>query len=870
MPIFAILFFTWFDWQVIKTKNYTIICKPDYEYEAIQTLYNLEYYRTNVINLTGNNIRNLPVVIEDIGTLSNGFANPFFYNIHIFTYPPGFERYLEGIESWHRLVSVHEFTHISHMTKTRGISRLLAGIFGAPFQSNMYSPGWIIEGITVYSESQISPYEGRLNDGFFDSYLETRICEKKFPTIIEATNEPLAFPYGKIYLYGGELFDFLSMNYGEEKFAQFFSVYGSYPWAPISALFPALGLDMAAKRVYGKTFTGLFSEWQRFEKNRLTCEPPNAERLTKTGWLVSSLSHHQNKIYYIREMPIKLNGFRYRELTQIIELNLETKKEQVFATLNSTVTTTMKLYHDNLYLSTAEVRRANNVYYNGYGITSVLSRINLNKKNSEVLFKDDIRTFCVLEDLTILYVKNKQGVFGSEIWLSTPETRSKLWDSDMLINEIETNGKWIVASAGRQFENPDLYILDIETGDFQPIVQTPWTEGNIQFIKEDLLGFIANYDGKHRIYAVNLNKPESIFCYTNNAFVNSFVIDDTMLFFSGLNSDGFDIYHKPSMPELYTIKEYQPITKPDFTTMKIETKNGNYFDIAKTLFPAARLPVIFPMDSTFKKWLYGAVISGADATDENFYITIIGYDQLNEKPYLKSVLQSSFFSPLQMQVFYDYNDLINVLSSYPLYYSLQNIISQFSVSIDFRSFDEFTRKEVTPGFLCTIQKPYSSFFLNFAVPLERKFYKSSVDRTCIAGSAGLSHILLNGEFRVKSLGFLDPENPDTRSISIRGYEPINSHKGIVFRAEYSHRLLKIRKGLWNPNIYFEDVFGTLFFDYAFDENKKNYLSLGLEIGTETKVCFGFVQIFPRAGVAINRNKEISFFAGFNASTLDFP
>ncbi|GAH93483.1 unnamed protein product, partial [marine sediment metagenome] len=184
--VFAFFLFNWFDWKTLKTENFTVIYNSEYYWEAIQTLQNLEYYRQGVIDLTGNNTRNIPVVIEDLGTMSNGFADPFLYNIHIFTYPPGFGSSLEGIENWYRTVSVHEYTHIAHLTKTKGFSKILTGLFGAPFQSNMYAPAWIIEGITVFSESRISPYEGRLNDGFFDSYIGARVHDNKFPSIIEA------------------------------------------------------------------------------------------------------------------------------------------------------------------------------------------------------------------------------------------------------------------------------------------------------------------------------------------------------------------------------------------------------------------------------------------------------------------------------------------------------------------------------------------------------------------------------------------------------------------------------------------------------------------------------------------------------------
>ncbi len=868
MLVFTTILFTWFDWQVIKTENFTVIYKSGYEYEAIHSLKNLEYYYQKINALTGNKPGRLPVVIEDIGTSSNGYANPFFHNIHIFTYPPGFEYYLEGIEDWHRLVSLHEFTHIAHTTKTSGVPRFLTRIFGAPFQSNMYSPGWIIEGITVYSESQFSLYEGRLNDGFFESYISTCIYENKFPTIIEATNEPLSFPYGKIYLYGGEFLDFLATQYGAEKFAKFFKTYGSYPWAIISPIFPGLGLDIASKRVYGKTFPGLFSEWRRYEKSQSAGDCIHGEKITQSGWHKSSLVYYKDKIYYIKEIPIKLDGFRYKNLNRIIEYDLNTKREKVFTTLNSSLTTKMKLYKSNLYVGVAETRRANNIYYNGFGTTSVLQRINLNTGKSEILFKDDIRTFCLLDDSLILYVRKPLGSFGSELWIYADDKKKRLLETEYLINEIETDGRWIVVSAARQFENQDLYLLNPEKGVFTPLLQSPWTEGNLSFSKEDQICFIANFDQRHHIYGMSLVNPDSIVCYTKNGFVNSFVFIEDTLYLSGLNSDGFDIYKIFAQSEPYKTKDWEPSPKPALDAQPLDISKGNYLDIAKTLFPSARLPLFLPMDSTYRKWLYGAVITGSDATEENFYLTIFGYNQLDRKPYLESTLQSLFLSPLHLEIYYDYNDYLRLSSSYPFFRSLNSWISEITIGFNIRSFDDYLRKEFAPGLFVSARRPITSYICNLSVPLERKYLKSSIDRLGIIASAGVSHIIFDGELRTKLTVFSDPQNPDVPYISIRGYEPIYTQNGIKSSTEYSHRLLKLRKGLWNPNIFFEDLFGIVFFDYAIDQNREKYYSLGLQIGIETKICFGFIPVIPKLGLAINDKKKTKVLLEFTSTSFN--
>ncbi len=866
--LFYILFIVGgLDWQVLKTENLVIIYKPGYEYEALQTLFNLEYYRVNVISLTGHNPRRVPVVLEDVGLLSNGYADPFFYNIHIFTNPPNFDYYLEGGEDWFRNVGVHEFTHIAHMTRTAGLSRLLTNAFGSVFQPNMYAPGWLIEGITVYAESQISPYEGRLNDGFFNSYLERRVAQGEVPTLVEVTNEPLSFPYGKIYLYGGEFFDFLAKKYGRESFARFFQVYGSHFWAPITPLLPFLGVDRAASKVYGKRFPALFSEWRDYLKGQPMEKDYKATRLTCGGWYIPTMVSYQHKIYYVREKPIKLGCFRYRILVQLMEYDLKTKKERVFTTIESWLTTKMRLHKNILYFCTAEFQHTkNNIYLNGWGITSVLKKIDLDSKRSERLFSDEIRTFCILDDSTIIYIKNRKGDFGSEIWLATSRKRKKLFEIEYLINDIATDGKKFVVAAKRRFENTDLYFLDLVTGKLELIVSTPWSEGGLDFIDEDLLGFIANYDGRHYPYLAELGDSLKILRNAETGLVNSFVLFDSALIFSGLDINGFDLYITRYPAELYELKPAEPSPAPDFASLDLQIRRGNYFDIAQTLYPAVRIPIFLPTDSTFRKWLYSAVIAGADATGENFYWSWIGYDPGAVDPILRMGLQSYFFSPLVWELFYEFHKRLNIYISHTLYRRLHYGISDITLGIALNGWENFMRKEIVPQISCTGKMPYGNYFGNFSLYYERQHFYSTIDRTGIKGTMGINKILFNGEIRFLINGFYDPQNPDQVSISIRGYDYLKAPKAATFTAEYSHPLLKLRSGFWNPNVYFEDFIGICFFDYAVLPDNEDCLSGGVALGLETKMGFNFIQLLPQIGLAVNRDRAIKIIFGCQVSS----
>jgi hypothetical protein len=62
----------------------------------------------------------------------------------------------------------------------------------------------------------------------------------------------------------------------------------------------------------------------------------------------------------------------------------------------------------------------------------------------------------------------------------------------------------------------------------------------------------------------------------------------------------------------------------------------------------------------------------------------------------------------------------------------------------------------------------------------------------------------------------------------------------------------LRWGLWNPNFYFEDLCGVLFYDGVVGRNNKSQSSIGCELHLETKLMFGTNYDF---GVRWSLNKE---------------
>lgn len=856
MTVCVYLIFGWLNWQVAKTDHFTVVYKPGYEWEAQQVLNNLEWYRSPVVGLTGNDTRNVPIVVEDAGLISNGFADPLIYTIHVYTNPGGMAGSLEGMEDWYRLVSVHEYIHIAHLTKTSGFPKVLSGIFGFPFHMNNRSPGWIIEGIAVYGESQQSSYEGRLNDGYFDALIAAKVNGGRFPSLIEATNSPMVFPQGGYYVYGGEFFNFLADRYGEEKFAEFFRAYGANQLALLSPVLPCLGLDRSAKKVFGRSFPGLYAEWRSYEEARFAEWQPDAERITHDGWYIPSYVRDGDKLYYVRTVPVKLDAFVSRTYMRLIEFDTHTRQERIMALLTSPIATSMKVHNGSLYYATLEIKRTENVSQAGFGYTAVMHRVDLVTGNDVMLFKDDIRNFCVMSDNSILYVKDRAHAFGSELWCYEGGVTKRYAESDHLINELATDGAQIVVVARSNGENWSIYRMQTDHVQgsilLEPLMDSPWIEGAIQ-LTGDSLYFTANYDKQYRIYMFDMQN-EKLYRMNENGFAyNGMVIDDS-LYFLGLSDEGVDVFKTPAVYETQNIDDEQPA--PALSLDDISFHRGNYLDISKTLLPDFRLPLFYPADTTLTKWVFGMLLLGGDITYENSYQAFIAYDQAQQSPVVQATATSLFFLPVVSSFSFEYDESVAAGFSYPAFVSLNSGLSRLAFSAGFRSHDRFGRKELRPGVSMRVHYPLTSLGLSFSLPMERESWQSAVDRTAQVAGVQFKQIIFDGELRFMNTLYNDPDEPDTPSIEIRGDTSLTAFRGWKSTAEYSHRLLKLRWGLWDPNIYFEDLFATMFFDYGLSSSGENIYSAGVELKLETKAGFGAMQFVPAVGIAVTKERDI--------------
>jgi hypothetical protein len=865
-----------FDWHVLKSEHFTVIYTSPVAWQARQTLQYAEVHKNHIDELLGNDSPPIPFVVEDVGMYANGIADPFMRHIHIYPHTPGPTYSLECTENWIRTVTVHEYTHGAHLTCAHGVAGVFQNIFGSLFSPNMYSPGWLIEGMGVYAESQISPYEGRLNEGFYDHYIQTLYAKNAFPTLVDITNQPLRFPRDTYYLYGGEFFDHLAQHYGNKRFARFVNAYSTYFWAPLGVIFPFMGIDAASRHVYGHSFPRLYAEWRNAEFEREKSMPDNACRKTFDGWYIHSLTSDDRSIYYLRSHSSKVDAFSIVARYEILQYDPAASTQKVVRTLPSSSNTPLRVHDNKLYYTCREIvdHKANRTF-NGSGYTHTLNTINLATHTHTIILKDRIRAFCVISQDSILVSIDRKDTYGSSICLVTPATTQCICSTTLLIEDILLTDTDYVVIGKPEFSNSDIYIFNIDSVSFSLILSSPWTEAYLQYVKGSKVGFTSNHDGVHALYELDMETFDVIKLSDNRYARCGTVLEhypDT-IFFVGLTADGFDIFSAPVQREDCDFS-WTPTHIPTVNALPdIETTPGTYLDILSTLVPKVRVPIALPSNRDLRTWLYGGLIIGQDAVRENTYYVFGAYDSRNDGPYIRLQWQCRMAAPLITDIYFS-NDEFRYNATLPVYTRLHYGLNRATVFLSGYSFDNFARKELAPGIAWQLKYPHTILRFALVLPYERIAWRSSVNRYGQYAYVSGEHLFKHSRLICALNAFSDPDNPDSLQISPRGCDPLHAIQGMVIRIEYAHKLLPVRWGLWNPNIYIEDLFAAVFFDYGRANEGNEAFSIGIEIRPEIKAGFGYLQFSPRVGCAYTDDREISWYLQLisytDAPYLAFP
>ena len=248
------------------------------------------------------------IILTDEFDIPNGFASAFPSNRSgIFVSSPDSVESLEDNSDWLETVIKHEYLHILHLDKATGAAAYIRKIFGRaeylfPFFTafpNTFQPGWIIEGLATYIETDKERGVGRGQSSYFDMLMRME-AQGNFKSLRHVNVPNLAeWPLNTTrYLYGVHFFQFLDEKYGKKKITDLVDNYSNnvFPWQ----------LNSNAEESTGKTLYQLWDEFEIFIKDKYK---PQSDAVKKRGELIGKQITHDG--YFAGPLKVLDNGEIY-------------------------------------------------------------------------------------------------------------------------------------------------------------------------------------------------------------------------------------------------------------------------------------------------------------------------------------------------------------------------------------------------------------------------------------------------------------------------------------------------------------------------------------------------------------------------------
>lgn len=202
----------------------------------------------------------IDLLLTDHSDDSNGYASVVpSRRIVVFARPPVDGPTLTYFDDWMELVITHELAHVVHLDYARNpIGRLLRGVFGRaesgwPYFPNTATPGWVIEGLATWYESELTT-AGRVHGTFHEMVLRTAALEGRLERLDQASGSSPLWPGGsRQYAYGSMFFEYLLDRYGEERMSRFAEAVAGQ-WIPYR-------LDAAGRSAFDVSLSQAWREW---------------------------------------------------------------------------------------------------------------------------------------------------------------------------------------------------------------------------------------------------------------------------------------------------------------------------------------------------------------------------------------------------------------------------------------------------------------------------------------------------------------------------------------------------------------------------------------------------------------------------------
>ena len=560
------------------------------------------------------------VVLADQSELSNGWATPLPYNtIAIYPASPSGSELIGNTDDWVELVFAHEYTHIVHLDRSHGWSRIVRGVFGRTALAfpNLFLPVWQIEGLATFEESNLTT-GGRLHAGNFRA-IEREAARVQALEPLDRLNGGLtSWPDGHApYAYGAGFHEWLVSNHSADMLAAL---------ADDTTRRVPFFTAGAFKKAFGNSFEAL---WQDYRSALLTSvsrdqldRPAGPTRITRHGYDVAGP----------RFLPQSC-GTCPREVVYSV------RTPHAFPTLNAValdgapprqITTrflgsTSGVGKGVVVFDQLELRRSVGLYSDLYSVdlrTGDTSRLTKNERLLDPDVSPDGRTIvAVREGLSRRELVQLNTAASSDtptILLSEPDTQfnAPRWSPD---------GRSIAVERRRASADSEVVVADAATGAVRVIASSPRTRYVTPAWRPDGAAVIvagAAENQPFNLYEIELGNANPamrrLTDTTGGATWPDVSPDGATIVFVGYTVDGFDLFtipypttpSEPMQPAVLLPADSGPAAAaiPDTT--------GRRYNPLPTLMPTQWQPVI---ETDGDRLRLGAGIGGVDVLGYHSY-----------------------------------------------------------------------------------------------------------------------------------------------------------------------------------------------------------------------------------------------------------
>lgn len=610
----ALAYNPWNDWRTLTTPNFRVHYPVGYYRDALHFGRAAEdSFEELVMRLGWRPDTPIDMVLNDDTDSANGFARAIPYNlVGLNAAAPDDLSVLNDYDDWRYLLMAHELTHIIHIDTVRGLPAFLNSVFGRQFVPNAVLPRWLIEGMAVYYESEMTS-AGRLRSSFFDMMLRMHTLNDREMQIDEVTGFPQRWPQGTApYLYGGHFMAFLVEEHGEDFFRRINFDYGD-------DILP-YGVNITAKRAIGQTYPELYAKFMmerrkgdlaalaRVEKNGRV----EGERMTFTAQRTGPARYAEDGELYFIHNPIddrpqlhRLRGAGDSERVAFVEVAAD------IAFVPGT---------RDAIVSFGDIDSYYRVYQDLY-------RIDLDSGSREqITHGARVMSPDVSSRGTITFTQIDGGHSVLRVGeLSTPNEARVLVDlgeDTQIFNPRFVNNGAAVVFTGFENGQKDLYRVEVESGNVKRMTSDRFLDGApMPSADGRYIFFHSDRDGIYNIYAMPVEGGpiRRITRVVGGAFRPAPSPDGQRLAYQSYSSEGFDVsvLELPEDLDALPIEPARVSSRPPVLEIpRLEIYPTEEYSVWPSIVPRSWLPIA---GTDTQGTTLGIAVTGVDAVEEHEY-----------------------------------------------------------------------------------------------------------------------------------------------------------------------------------------------------------------------------------------------------------